>query len=75
MNSTNKLIILLGLAVLLFALTACKSDRETIRSETDRAYHVECIDGIEYWVRTYGYRGVMAVRVDPETMTYVRCGE
>ena len=33
MNRTNKLIMLLGLAVLLFALTACKSDGISLTSE------------------------------------------
>jgi hypothetical protein len=59
----------------LLALTACKEDPRPIsESESGRHYRVECIDGIEYWTRANGYQGYMAVRVDPETLTFVRCG-
>jgi cbb3-type cytochrome oxidase subunit 1 len=35
--------------------------------------NVSCIDGIEYWTRMIGYKGFMAVRVDPDTMSFVTC--
>jgi hypothetical protein len=60
------------LAVL--ALTACVEDeRPVVKSDSDRNYRVECVDGIEYWVRHSGHQGYMAVRVDPDTMSFVRC--
>ena len=57
----------------LFALTACKDERPVSESVSGRDYRVECIDGVEYWTRSIGNKGFMAVRVDPETMTFVRC--
>jgi hypothetical protein len=57
----------------LLALTACKDERSSIESESGRSYRVECIGGIEYWHRPRGQASLLAVRVDPETMTFVRC--
>jgi hypothetical protein len=58
----------------MLALTACKEDTPPIfGSESGRNYRVECIDGVEYWLRARGRLGFMALRVDPETMTFVRC--
>jgi hypothetical protein len=34
---------------------------------------VSCVDGVEYWTRTVGYKGYMAVRIDPDTLTFVTC--
>lgn len=71
MNSMVKITMFLGLAVLLFALTACQENDQTIRVSGGWNFQTECLDGVEYWV---GHQR-LAVRVDPETMTYVRCGE
>ena len=60
------------IASLIF-LAACNDERPSSQSDSGRDYKVECIDGVEYWVRTAGYRGYMAVRVDPKTLTFVRC--
>jgi len=56
-------------------LAACKKEdeRPTVESDSGRNYRVECVGGIEYWVRYSGHNGYMAVRVDPETMSFVRC--
>jgi hypothetical protein len=59
-------------ATALVTLAACKEE-STVDSNTVRQYTVECIDGVEYWRRTARHSGYMAVRVDPETMTFVRC--
>jgi uncharacterized membrane protein len=55
------------------ALAACKDERSAVESESGRNYYVECVGGVEYWFRVVGYQGFMAVRVDPETLTFVRC--
>jgi hypothetical protein len=55
------------------ALAACKDERPRTESDSGRGYRAECIDGVEYWTRSYGNAGFMAVRVDPNTMTFVRC--
>jgi hypothetical protein len=66
--------ILITIAAL--TLAACKEDeRPTVESESGRNYRVECVGGIEYWVRYSGNNGYMAVRVDSETLTFVRCGK
>jgi hypothetical protein len=58
----------------LVTLVACKEDeRPAVESESGRTYRVECVGGVEYWVRTNARQGYMAVRVDPETMSFVRC--
>ena len=54
-------------------LSACKDERPTVESDSGRNYRVECVGGVEYWFRYSGHNGYMAVRVDPETMSFVRC--
>lgn len=54
-------------------LTACVDERPSAQSESGLRYYVECIGGIEYWTSVVGQTGFMAVRVDPETLTFVRC--
>jgi hypothetical protein len=62
------------IAAVALTLAACKEDeRPTVESESGRNYRVECVGGIEYWVRYSGHNGYMAVRVDPATMSFVRC--
>jgi hypothetical protein len=56
-----------------FGLTACYYDTPVTQAESGRQYSVECIDGVEYWHRSGSSRSVLAVRVNPETMTFVRC--
>ena len=60
--------------VMLITLAACQDDRERVESENGNGYRVECIDGVEYWVRRgINGRSYMAPRIDPETLTFVRC--
>jgi hypothetical protein len=55
-------------------LSACVEDeRPVVKSGSDRSFRAECVDGIEYWVRHSGHQGYMAVRVDPKTLTFVKC--
>jgi hypothetical protein len=62
------------IAIAALTLAACNDERATVESDSGRNYRVECIDGIEYLVRSsLVYKGFMAVRVDPETLTFVRC--
>jgi hypothetical protein len=69
-----KYFILLSTAIF---LTACQNDTQndtpSIKSNTGRTYYIECIDGVEYWRRTTGHLGFLAVRVDPVTLTFVKC--
>jgi hypothetical protein len=57
----------------IFALSACneENDAQSIRVSGGWSFQLECLDGIEYWV---GHQR-LSVRIEPETMTYVRCGE
>jgi hypothetical protein len=57
----------------LVTLTACIDERPSVESESGRNYRVECVGGVEYWVRTNGHQGYMAVKVDPSTLSFVRC--
>ena len=55
-----------------FMLSACnEEDVQSVRVSGGWSFQSECLDGIEYWV---GHQR-LAARVDPETMTFVRCGE
>jgi hypothetical protein len=57
-------------------LSACKPDtRERQMSEQGLSYAAECIDGVEYWMRFSGHKGYMSPRINPDTMTFVRCGD
>jgi hypothetical protein len=66
-------IVLIAAAIAVFSLGACKDEREAASSEFGRNSSVECLDGVEYWVRNSGYRGYMSPRIDPHTLTFVRC--
>lgn len=57
----------------ILVLAGCNDETSNAKSESGRTYKVECIDGVEYWIRAGGNRGYMAVRVDPKTMSFVRC--
>jgi hypothetical protein len=59
------------------SLTACKTDdtREKVASEAGRTYTVECIEGVEYWVRSNGHQAYMSPRINSETLAFMRCGE
>lgn len=64
------------LAVTIVTLAACKDEQtvaKTISSDTEGDYRIECIGGIEYYTLALWREGYMAVRVDPETMTFVKC--
>lgn len=60
------------MAAIALTLAACNDEQPQSQSESGRTYAVECIDGVEYW--THHWRaGYLAVRVDPKTLTFVRC--
>jgi hypothetical protein len=70
------------IATAILALAACKDERPNSESESGRSdvasdsgrnYKVECIDGVEYWLRSTAKQGYMAPRIDPKTMTFVSC--
>ena len=66
---------ILTITVAALALTACNDTREQKQSDSGRGYKVECIDGVEYWVRTVSTGGVMAPRINPKTMSFVGCAK
>jgi hypothetical protein len=53
-------------------LAACNEEK-TQSTTSSLSFAIECIDGVEYWRARRGKGGYMAVRVDPNTMTFVRC--
>lgn len=61
----------IGLIAVL-VLIGC-DQRPQVVSNSGQGYRVECIDGIEYWFREQSKRAYMAVRVDPNTLSFVRC--
>lgn len=62
------------LPLMLITLVACQDDRERVESANGGKYKVECIDGVEYWLRiTAGGHGYMSPRIDPETLDFVLC--
>lgn len=56
------------LASVLF-LAACK---ENGSDQTDDMITI-CLDGVSYWFDGLSQSQMMAPRIDPETLTYVRC--
>lgn len=54
--------------VLLSACIEEGSDKTSIMNKI-------CLDNIEYWFKAAGGTAVMSPRVDPKTMTFVRCEE
>jgi hypothetical protein len=65
-----KTVLLAMTAILILGACQQEEEREIVPSNTGRDYFVECIDGIEYWKR---FSGHMAVRVDSQTLSFVRC--
>jgi hypothetical protein len=68
------------LIVVLVFVAGCVSEAEQSTPSTSsryvgETYELECIDGVEYWFRAVGNKGYLAPRIDPETLTYVRCTE
>ena len=61
------------MAAIVLTLAGCKDERPTSFSGSGRDFQVECIDGVQYWYRNAGHSGYMAARIDPETLTFVRC--
>jgi hypothetical protein len=68
------------IVIAVLSLAGCEVENNTsaktadsISSNSGRPYQIECIDGIEYWHRTFNSVGFLAVRIDPKTMTFVRC--
>lgn len=50
-------------------LVACVEEGEDVTEDMT----VACIDGVEYWFDGIGQSQMMAPRIDPETLTFVRC--
>lgn len=50
-------------------LVACVEEGEDM---TD-TMTVICIDGVQYWIAGFGQSQMMAPRIDPKTLEFVRC--
>jgi len=61
------------MAAIVLTLAGCKDERPSTESVSGNTYRVECIDGVQYWIRGYGRSQMMAPRINPETLTFVRC--
>lgn len=60
------------LIILAFVLlSACMEDG----SDQTGTMSTICLDGVQYWTRQAGHGRVMAPRIDPVTLTFVRCME
>lgn len=57
------------ITIALFTLAACVEEGQDVTSDMTSI----CIDGVEYWYRGMGSSQMMAPRIDPETLTFVRC--
>lgn len=54
-------------------LAACKT--ETTGDQVN-GFYVACMNGVQYYFNSAGgYGKSLAPVIDPETLTYVRCGE
>ena len=55
-------------------LSACIEGIEESSDPTSLMNKI-CLDNVEYWFRAAGQTAVMSPRIDPKTMTFVRCEE
>lgn len=65
--------VLVGLVltvVILIFLFSMKDDAYVPPSDD---FNIVCLDGVEYWHRYAGYKGVMAPRFDADTKQVVTC--
>lgn len=63
----------ISIALVCMTLTACTIEEGQDVTELTTSV---CLDGVEYWTMYLGANaGVLAPRVDPETLTFVRCAE
>ena len=70
----NELVGFLSVCIIVAAVviyTVVQTDKNTTASKED--FNVACLDGVEYWYRQNGYKGYMAVRIDPQTLTARTC--
>ena len=44
-------------------------------SMNEQHFSAQCLNGVEYYIRTQGYKGYMAVKINKETLQPSRCGE
>lgn len=67
---------LLGILLSVLVLSGCKYNNRMDQGEyTTSDFAKQCIGGVIYWTRVAGSIGLMAPYVDPDTLTYKRCGE
>lgn len=69
-----KYLILLISAILLVSCTK-KYDNEyrEISEDQTELFKSVCIDNVKYWMRNAGYKGYLAVRIDPKTLKPINC--
>ena len=62
-----------SIALASLALMACTPEEG---ADVTSAVTPLCIDGVQYWTMYMGSQaGLMSPRVDPKTLTFVRCTE
>jgi hypothetical protein len=66
----------LGLFFLVL-LTGCSKENIGANPDsltlTSRDFSIQCLQGVQYYVRVFGYKGYMAVVIDSETLQPKRC--
>lgn len=58
--------------IILFLLVGCGKEEGSDQTE---GMTTICLDGVAYWFDGMGQSQMMAPRVDPETLTFIRCEE
>lgn len=58
--------------IILFLLVGCGKEEGSNQTEDMTTI---CLDGVAYWFDGMGQSQMMAPRVDPETLTFIRCEE
>jgi hypothetical protein len=61
------------MTAIVVALAGCRDERPSTESVSGNTYRVECIDSVQYWIIGSGNSQMMTARVDPKTLTFVRC--
>lgn len=65
--------IVIALLVIALIFGILKSQTPTEHSDRSSKFVAVCIGGVEYWERTRGYKGYLAVKINKETLQPTRC--
>jgi hypothetical protein len=65
--------------LMLLLLTACSRENLGISAKSgslsEADFEVQCLNGVQYYVRTVAYKGYMAVKINKDTLKPETCNQ